>query len=267
MKGILILGVLVICILIYNYIQISKFYVNKIVLYSTKISKELRITQISDYHANYRIDKEKLLNDIKKFNPHIIVLTGDLIDSRTKNIEPTLDFIKSIMAINKNIFYVNGNHELNCIFGDKFISSLEIMGVNVLVNTGETIDINGERINICGVSFYTTKKEYEDSLKHIDEQNYTILLSHSPNRPIYYMTGKEDLIICGHTHGGQVRLPFIGAIIAPGQGYFPKYDKGIFELGNNTILYIDSGLGNSVFPIRAFNRIQISNITIKGNNN
>ncbi len=104
MKGILILGVLVICILIYNYIQISKFYVNKIVLYSTKISKELRITQISDYHANYRIDKEKLLNDIKKFNPHIIVLTGDLIDSRTKNIEPTLDFIKSIMAINKNIF-------------------------------------------------------------------------------------------------------------------------------------------------------------------
>ncbi len=64
-----------------------------------------------------------------------------------------------------------------------------------------------------------------------------------------------------------MRLPFIGAIIAPGQGYFPKYDKGIFELGNNTILYIDSGLGNSVFPIRAFNRIQISNITIKGNNN
>lgn len=267
MKWILILGVLVVCILIYNYIQISRFYINKPILYSPKISRELRITQISDYHANYRIDKVKLLNDIKKFKPHIIVLTGDLIDSRTKDIEPTLDLIENMMAINKNIFYVNGNHELSCILGNRFISSLETMGVNLLVNNGKTIDVDGERVNICGVNFYITRKEYDDSLRYVDEQNYTILLSHSPNRPIHYTTGKEDLIICGHTHGGQVRLPFIGAIIAPGQGYFPKYDKGIFQIGNNTILYIDSGLGNSVFPIRAFNRIQISNITIKGINN
>ncbi len=77
------------------------------------------------------------------------------------------------------------------------------------------------------------------------------MLSHSPNRPISYSEGIEDLILSGHTHGGQVRLPFIGAILAPGQGYFPKYDKGIFHL-DNTILYIDSGLGNSVFQLDFF---------------
>ncbi len=89
------------------------------------------------------------------------------------------------------------------------------------------------------------------------------MLSHSPNRPMAYTTGLEDLILSGHTHGGQVRLPIIGSIVVPGQGFFPKYDKGIYEL-ENTTLYIDSGLGNSLLPpLRLFNRIQISNIIIK----
>ena len=262
MKWVLIIGTLLVCVLIYNHIQISKFYVNKPVLYSSKLSKELRITQISDYHANYRINKDKLLRDIREFDPHIIVLTGDLIDSRTKDIEPTLELIKDVFSINNNVFYVNGNHELGCILGDEFMSSLKAMGVNLLENTGEIINIDGERINICGVGFYISQKDYKNSLEGIDDKNFTILLSHSPNRPLYYMTGREDLIISGHTHGGQVRLPFLGAIIAPGQGYFPKYDKGVFKIGD-TLLYIDSGLGNSVFPIRFFNRVQISNITIK----
>lgn len=266
MKWMAILGILLICILIYNYIEISKHYVNELVLYTSKLSKELRITQISDYHDNHRINKEKLLNDIKEFNPHIIVLTGDLIDSSTKDINPTLNLINSLMKINNNIFYVSGNHELGNIFGNKFISSLEDMGVKILENTCSIIDVNGDKINICGVNFYVTQKEYEDTLKGVDEKNYTIILSHSPNRPLYYMIGKEDLILTGHTHGGQVRLPFIGAVIASGQGCFPKYDKGLFEI-ESTILHIDSGLGNSVFPIRMFNRVQISNIVVKGISN
>lgn len=76
------------------------------------------------------------------------------------------------------------------------------------------------------------------------------------------LSGKEDLILSGHTHGGQIRLPLIGAVVAPGQGFFPEYDKGIFRI-NDTILYIDSGLGNSAAPIRAFNPVQISNIIIE----
>ncbi len=261
LKVLLAIVLFLLLLFIYNYVQISKLYVNKPMLNNKKLSKDLRITQISDYHANKRIDLKKLLNEITQFNPHIIVLTGDIIDSSTKDIQPTLNMINSLMKINNNIFFINGNHELSNIYGEQFILKLEDMGVTILDNNNEIIDIDGEKINICGLNFFASRKDYEKTIEGMDEKNYTILLSHSPNRPLSYNSGIEDLILTGHTHGGQVRLPFVGAIIAPGQGYFPKYDKGTFEIGS-TVLYIDSGLGNSVFPIRFLNRVQISNITI-----
>ncbi len=109
---------------------------------------------------------------------------------------------------------------------------------------------------------FATEEDYEGIIKDINQNNFIILLSHSPNRIIHYSKGVEDLILTGHTHGGQIRLPLLGSIIAPGQGLFPKYDKGLFQL-KGTPLYIDSGLGNSTIPVRLFNRVQISNITIK----
>lgn len=261
-KLICILGLFLIFIFIYNYIQISQFFVNKLTFYSKKLSKALRITQISDYHSNNYIDSQKLLDKIIHFNPHIIVLTGDIIDSKTKDIHPTLVLIEKLININPNIFFVIGNHELGNKNGDKFISNLKEIGVNILDNYSRTIDIEGEKINLCGLSFFATNQDYQETMLGIDRDNFTLLLSHSPNRPIAYSKGIEDLVLTGHTHGGQVRLPLIGAIISPGQGLFPKYDKGVFNI-NNTVLYIDSGLGNSIFPIRLFNRVQISNITIQ----
>lgn len=266
MKIILIVGLFILSIFIYNYIQISQLYVNKPIFHNEKLSTDLRITQISDYHGNSRINSKKLLNEITRFNPHIIVLTGDIIDSRTKDMKPILELINSLIAISKNIYFVSGNHELNNIHGAEFILKLKEIGITVLDNKSEVINIDGEDINIFGLSFFASRDDYEKIVEEIDEKNYTILLSHSPNRPIDYTMGIEDLILSGHTHGGQVRFPFIGAIVAPGQGYFPKYDKGTFEVGN-IILYIDSGLGNSIFPIRLFNRVQISNIIIKTTDN
>lgn len=255
----IVLSILFLCI--YNYIQISRFYINQPIFPNKKLSKNLRITQISDYHANSRINSKKMLGEIAKFNPHIIVLTGDIIDSKTKDIQPTLNLIYDIIKINKNIFYVSGNHELKNIHGDEFVLKLKKAGVHVLDNKNKVIDVDRESINIVGLSFFASKENYEEAIQGVNKKDYTILLSHSPNRPLSYASGIEDLILSGHTHGGQVRLPFIGAIIAPGQGHFPKYDKGAFQIGN-TLLYIDSGLGNSVFPIRFLNRVQISNITI-----
>lgn len=262
MKVVLIIAFLIIFIFIYNYIQISKVYVNKPIIYSKKLSTDLKITHISDYHGNNRINSKKLLDKIKSFNPHIIVLTGDMIDSSTEDIEPTLKLINDLVNINKNIYFVSGNHELQNIHKDEFLLRLEEMGVIILDNGKNIVSINEEAINICGISFYASKDDYIKAIEGINSDNYTILLSHSPNRPMTYMSGIEDLILSGHTHGGQVRLPGIGAIVAPGQEFFPRYDKGIFEL-DNTILYIDSGLGNSLAPIRSFNPVQITNMTIK----
>lgn len=262
MKILLIVVILAIAFFIYNYIQISKVYINRPAFHSNKLSEDLRITQITDFHGNALIEIDDILNEVKGFSPHIVVLTGDMIDYKTEDIDYVLDFIKRIHELNSNIFFVIGNHELRNTRGDEFISKLEDIGVTVLDNESIALKVNEDMINIIGLSFFATKEDYLAAIKGVND-NFTLLLSHSPNRPISYLSGVEDLILSGHTHGGQVRLPIIGSIVAPGQGLFPKYDKGIYKLGNTT-LYIDSGLGNSLFPIRLFNRVQISNITIKG---
>ncbi|HHV46788.1 MAG TPA: metallophosphoesterase [Tissierellia bacterium] len=261
MKILIIAVIFLIVFFIYNYIQISRFYVNRPIFNSIKLTEELRITQITDYHGNTLIDMDKLLDEIKGFSPHVVVLTGDMIDYKTKDIDKVLEFIQSIYKLNKNLFFVIGNHELRNTRGDEFISKLEDMGVIVLDNENTVIRINEDRINIIGLSFFASKDDYLAAIKGVDD-NFTLLLSHSPNRVISYISGIEDLILSGHTHGGQVRLPVIGPIVAPGQGLFPEYDKGTFQF-DSTMLYIDSGLGNSVLPIRLFNRVQISNITVK----
>ena len=260
----LILIIITALIFIYNYIQISKVYINKVKLSSGKISKKIKITQISDYHSNKYINKISLLKKIEEFNSDIIVLTGDIIDFKTIDTRPTLELLEDIVKINKNIYFVSGNHEMKSVLYKEFLHDLENLGIRILDNDKTIVDINGQEINLLGLSFYSTKEDYNKVIEDIDNKKYTILLSHSPNRPLSFLSGNEDLILSGHTHGGQVRLPIIGGLIAPGQGLKPKYDKGIYEIGNTT-LYIDSGLGNSVYPIRSFNRVQISNITIEEN--
>ena len=256
-----ILALLSIVFLIYNYFQISKPYINKINLKSKKINNNIKLTQISDFHSNKYINLDNLFQTIKDYNPDIILLTGDLIDHKTTDLKLALDLVKRTKKITKNVYFVAGNHENRNPLYPKFYNEMISLGATILKNESNILEVNGERINIVGVEFKLNRKEYNDVLELIEPNNFTLLLSHSPNRPIKYLTGKEDLILSGHTHGGQIRLPFIGAILAPGQGFFPKYNKGIIEI-DNTLLHIDSGLGNSVYPVRMFNRVQVTNIMI-----
>jgi predicted MPP superfamily phosphohydrolase len=262
MDKLLILMVFFAALFIYNYMQISRFFVSKPVFYSSKLNKEIRITQISDYHSNSLINKEKLLMEIKRFNPHIIVLTGDIIDKRTNDMDSSIDLLRRLYKISSNVFFVVGNHEIKNVHGNSFISKIKEIGVTLLDNESRVLDISGEKINIVGLSFPADKEDYEKAMEDVNYRNYTLVLSHSPDKLVTFISGKEDLILSGHTHGGQIRIPLIGAVIGYEQGLFPKYDKGIFKL-NHAILYIDSGLENSFLPIRLFNRVQISNIAVK----
>lgn len=254
--------ILVILFSIYNYFQISKYYINKIKLTSTKIKNPIRITQITDFHSNQNINLEKLFQDIGDFNPHMILLTGDIIDSKTRDFTYSERVLKDSKAITNKVYFVNGNHELLNRNYSEFQYLLEQNGITILDDRSRMLDIENNRIKLIGASFYADENDYKDLFKDINPQEYNILLSHSPNRPIRYLDEDTDLILSGHTHGGQVRLPLVGGVIAPGQGTFPKYDKGMYQIGN-TVLYIDSGLGNSVYPIRMLNRVQISNIVIE----
>jgi predicted MPP superfamily phosphohydrolase len=253
---------LVIIFLIYNYGQISKIYINKLKLSTSKLSKQIRVTQITDFHSNDRVDLDKLVESISDFTPDIIVLTGDIIDRKTRDLSQAFQLIEGIKNLSSNIYFVSGNHELSNPISEDFYEGLNKHGIKVLDNKSELIKYNGEKIKIFGASFFDKKEDYDELFKDISKDHYNILLSHSPNRPIKYLNENVDLILSGHTHGGQVRLPILGGIIAPGQGLFPKYDKGVFELGS-TILYIDSGLGNSMYPLRLFNPVQITNIVLE----
>lgn len=247
--------------IIYLLFEIATLSINKIEINSTKIRNEVKILQISDLHDS-RFHSKSIIYAIKELRPDIIVITGDLIDYRTKNLERVLKLSDDIVKINKKVYYVPGNHEYYSGLKRKLINELHKRGILVLLNKNTRVSVDGETINLCGIDdFYTGYYDIKSSLANINKNYYTILLSHAPDVIIQDRNIDVDLILSGHTHGGQIRLPFIGAIVAPGQGLFPKYDKGLFDL-NKTLLYIDSGVGTSHYPVRFLNRSQISLIRI-----
>lgn len=261
------LGLIGVLIYGYNYYQINFTKINHEVLVSTKLKEkeELKILQISDMHnKKFSKDNKSLLEKIKVSNPDIIVITGDLIDGKTKDLSYIFSFIKKLYSINNNIYYVNGNHEYRSGKVYELIRGLKSLGANVINNDNRTFIKDNLEINICGIDDpYDINGDIKSAFKGINKKNFTLLLAHSPGIIIEGGDTTADLILSGHTHGGQVRVPIIGGVVAPGQGFFPRYDKGIFKV-NSTVLYIDSGLGTSTFPIRFLNRSQISLITIKG---
>jgi len=227
------------------------------------IGKKLKVLQISDFHDKKSYHDELLIK-IQGLSPDIVVITGDFLDADTKDLKNAYSFIDKLKKINSNIYFVSGNHEWRNSNREKFIQGLKDRKVYVLNNGNNVVTINNIKINLCGIDDFNTKHgNLQQALEEIDRSNLTLLLSHVPNIAMRNKDLDVDLVLSGHTHGGQVRLPFIGALIAPGQGYFPKYTKGFYKINKN-IVYIDSGAGTSSFPVRFLNRSQVSLITFEG---
>ena len=262
-KKLVIIIILLILLLLYNHIQISKFRVNKVKFESEKLTRPIKISQITDFHSNKKVNLIKLGESIKKYEPDIIVLTGDIIDSKTSDLSTALSLIDVLVTLDRPLYFVEGNHEELNPKRSEFLSGLRERGVDILDNESRLVSINNERVRILGLPFLAGSKDFQKTLDKASPNILDILLSHSPNRPIKYLDERIDFVLSGHTHGGQVRLPIVGALLAPGQGIFPKYDKGLIRLDSGPLIYIDSGLGNSVLPIRFLNKVQISEITIK----
>ncbi len=107
-----------------------------------------------------------------------------------------------------------------------------------------------------GLGFYDSLKQWSSN------DNFQILLSHRPELFDLYVEHNIDLVFSGHAHGGQFRLPFIGGLVAPDQGVFPQYTSGSYNK-NQTTMYVSRGLGNSIIPIRIFNRPEIVLVKLK----
>ncbi|MFZ5968268.1 MAG: metallophosphoesterase [Bacillota bacterium] len=229
--------------------------------------KALKIIQISDVHGK-KLTKgmeNRLMQGLAKEIPDMIVLTGDLIDKGTKDFEHIYSLVERLKGITPYIYYIQGNHEWRNPGRRTFIKGLVDRKVRVLHNEN-TVFMKGDlAVNICGVEDYHTRHhDVKRTVKGVNKKRYTILLSHSPKITRQKEPIEADLILAGHTHGGQIRLPFIGAIVSSGDGFFPKYSKGVYQLSKGRTLYIDSGLGTRLIPIRTFNQSQVSVLTIRG---
>lgn len=252
------------------YYDTNVFKVNRAQFYSNKIPEgsEFTVLQISDLHNKvFGDNNEKLINTVKKLNAEFIVITGDLIDRGTDKFENVFSLIERIKTINKDVFFVSGNHEWGNAYTEEFLNGLRERNVTILNNKSTQITVNNVTLNLVGIDDVSTNHEnFQKAFNSMNHERYTILLSHTPNITEKYNDILADLILSGHTHGGQVRIPFIGALVAPDQGLFPRLDKGTYKTGPNQFLYIDSGLGTSIAPIRFANQSQLSLINITNNN-
>lgn len=224
-----------------------------------------RIVQISDLHNK---DFGSVLTEkIASLSPDIIVITGDIIDSYHTKTEVSAEFVNQVCKI-APVYYVTGNHESRIDEYASFRTQIEEYGVNILENENVFIEKNGDEICITGVNdanFFGTFELYENQLKFEKmlaelsgetEGKTSILLSHRPEHIDIYAKNGFDLVFSGHAHGGQIRLPFVGGLFAPGQGFFPEYTSGVYSKGKTNMI-VSRGLGNSLFPFRVFNRPEI----------
>lgn len=226
-----------------------------------------RIAHISDLHnAEMGKDNEKLLDMLRETEPDIIAITGDIIDSRNTNIDIALQFTKAAMEI-APCYYVTGNHEARISKYDELKAGMEAAGVVVLEDEKTKISLEGGEITLIGVNDPSYQTDYlfgdaeavmQSKLQEISdaENEFTILLSHRPELFEVYADNKMDLVLSGHAHGGQFRLPFVGGLVAPNQGLFPKYDAGLYT-EENTNMIVSRGIGNSILPFRFNNRPEV----------
>jgi predicted MPP superfamily phosphohydrolase len=171
------------------------------------------------------------------------------------------------------VYYVSGNHEAWSGRYSQIKQRLDDLGVYIMDDTALDLAKGNSTIQILGLAdpdFYTSNylegtdtSNLEAQLEQwSDSEEFKLLLTHRPELFDLYCKNKIDLIFAGHAHGGQVRLPLIGGLAAPDQGLFPKYTSGSYIKGSST-MYVSRGLGNSIIPIRIFNRSEIVAVTLK----
>lgn len=232
------------------------------------------VVQVSDLH-NKDFEGD-LMPKIEAEDPDIIVVTGDVIDRNRTDLDIAQTFLEQAMTL-APVYFVSGNHEVASNKYPELKDIMDELGVENLDNSSQVLTQNNEEINLLGSADPLTilledieeqgsgeqviRNELTDLLNE-NPENVNLLLSHRPELFELYEEMGIDLVLTGHAHGGQIRLPFIEGIYSPGQGFLPEYTSGTYNEGNTT-MFVSRGLGNSVFPLRVFNRPELVVITLE----
>ena len=222
----------------------------------------LRIVQLSDLHnVVFKDGNAKLFALVEQAEPDMIFITGDMLDSRRTDTEAALKVAEEAVNL-APVYYVTGNHEARIGEYRTFEQNLEELGATVLRNRAVQLEKEGDVITIAGVDDPSFMAAYLDAdageavmkaaLEQLDDEGCTLLLSHRPELFDVYADKGIALTFSGHTHGGQIRLPMLGGLYAPGLGFLPEYDGGLYRQDDSAMI-VSRGIGNSLFPFRVNN--------------
>ena len=242
---------------------------------NTKIPSEFngfKIAHVSDLH-NHQCG-EKLIEKIEIEKPDIIAITGDLVDSRNTDFGIALEFIQEAKKI-APIYYVTGNHEARLGDYNVLKERLEKAGVNMMDDQSLLIGNGKSKIQILGIQDpdFVERMDIEyiqedivrtKASEMINKDYFNLVLIHRPEYFQQYVEVGSDLVLTGHAHGGQVRIPFLGGVVAPNQGFFPEYSEGLYS-EKDTDMVVSRGLGNSIIPVRVNNMPELVIVELKSN--
>lgn len=268
--------------LVYNYFAMLKISVSNYTVRDSRIKSKIRIAQLTDLHLKeYGEFNGGLSDKIKEQNPDVVVVTGDMCRRGYKDYAPVTQLLEEA-AKTAPVYYALGNHELDYLkdYGDEILKEIEKTGAVILDNETAEIEVKGTRLEFLGLTRFKKFNDEDVSEPEIQKQiqlindfsageNYKILICHYPEYAPKYFSGSYkkyikcgfDLMLSGHAHGGLVRLPFIGGVIAPKQGLFPKYDKGIYEF-EGFKLVVSAGFGDAGYFFRINNPPEIVTVDL-----
>lgn len=223
-----------------------------------------RIVHLSDLHAtSFGEGNEKLLTAVRDAEPDIICVTGDMVDGPRSEQE---DYVRTLMngltAI-APVYFVSGNHEWAAGWARELFDLLEELGVTVLRNKFVTLERDGAQIVLAGVddpNGLRDQKTPEEVMAGIDKScpgAFVVMLAHRDTELATWSRLGVDLVLCGHAHGGLIRLPFTDGLVAPGQGLFPTWTAGVYEEGGTQML-VSRGFAGSHGCPRLFNNPEIA---------
>lgn len=270
----ILLGVILVAIIVcYIYLQNEWIEVEEFRIGFPNLPKSFdgyRIVQVTDTQFPHNSSSpKKLLALIKKQKPDLIVMTGDMIDRRGRDLvkDGTVEFCRELVKIS-DIYAVTGNHEYTSPIYEQWKTLVKKTGIHLLMNEHKIIEKNNEKIALLGLDVDVPYHEdlFRTNLNEIKEMP-RILLSHKPNLNKSFESDKNSirphLVMSGHAHGGQFRIPFWRGLYSPDQGILPKYTFGVYRLKNNVLMLVSRGLGNSSFPFRLNNRPHLPVVILK----
>lgn len=267
-RKIIILVCIIILTIVYLYVENNWIDIENYQLHYSNLPSKFdgfKIVQISDVHLPKNASNiENIIKLTKKQEPDIIIISGDIIDQsadlETCGLE---ELCKGLSEICK-VYAVTGNHEFWNDNIESWKSIIQKSGVVFLDNDYRIIEKNGEKIAVMGLK---DDEIYDANIFNNDELKscFKILISHRPELYNSYISQdvmNPDVVFTGHAHGGQIRIPFLGGLVAPDQGFLPQYTTGKYKINDTVNMIVSRGLGNSVIPFRVNNRPSIPVVTL-----